>query len=322
MYMELLIYGGFVLGFVFLIKGADMLVEGASAIAKRLKISDLAIGLTIVSFGTSAPELAVNVIASFEGNANLAIGNIVGSNIANILLILGIASVIYPLSVQKNTVWKEVPLSILSAIMLLILANDVLLDGESSSILSRIDGLVLIAFFIIFLYYTYEISQQGGDTLEGEVHEMSLGKAILYTVIGLAALPVGGNWIVNGGVHLAKTMGLSESMIGLSIIAVGTSLPEVAASAVASYKRKSDIAIGNAVGSNIFNIFWVLGLSSMIKPIPFEIANNTDILMAVAASLILFIALMIEKRHRVERRDGVIFLLLYVGYIGFLIYRG
>lgn len=327
-FATLLLYAKFLIGFVLLIKGADALVDGASGIARSLRISDIVIGLTIVSFGTSAPELVVNVIASFQGSSEIATGNILGSNIANILLILGVSSIIYPLRVQKNTVWKEIPLSVLAVAVLGILMNDPFFDGAESGILSRSDGWVLIAFFSVFMYYTVNMALKGeGLPIPGDEDGESDGEQrfwvlVLYTIGGLIALPIGGAWIVEGATHTARVIGVSESFIGLSVVAIGTSLPELAASAAAALKRKSDIAIGNVVGSNIFNIFWVLGLSSTIKAIPVKLERNADISMTLFASLLLFIALFFGKKHEVERRDGIFFLLIYVGYMGFLVYRG
>jgi len=318
----ILVYILFVIGFVILIKGADALVAGASSLAKRLNISNLAIGLTVVAFGTSAPELIVNVIASVQGNTDIAIGNIIGSNIANILLILGISSIIYPLAVKKNTVWKEIPLSLLAALLLGILANDVLLDNAPYSALTRIDGLVLIAFFIIFLYYTFGIAKvENGDT-EDDIEQAGTVKAVALIVLGLTGLAIGGKWIVDGAVHIASSLGVSQAFIGLSIVAIGTSLPELATSAVAALKKNTDIAIGNVVGSNIFNIFWVLGLSATIKPLRFEPASNTDIGMVILASFLLFGLLFLGKRHKLEKTEGVIFVLTYIAYIVFLVVRG
>jgi len=218
-----------IIGFGLLIKGADFLVEGASSIAKRLKISDLVIGLTVVAFGTSMPELFVSVIASIKGNTGIAIGNILGSNIANILLILGISSIIFPLSVTKGTVWKEIPLSLLAAFMLGILANDQLIDKSGVSVLTRIDGLVFLSFFVIFIYYSFSIAKK----IEGMSEHVSskqygLVKSILLVIIGLVGLSIGGEWIVEGAVHIALTLGVSQSLIGLTIVAVGTSLPNLA----------------------------------------------------------------------------------------------
>lgn len=318
----ILIYILFVIGFIILIKGADALVAGASSLAKRFNISNLVIGLTVVAFGTSAPELIVNVIASFQGNTDIAIGNIIGSNIANILLILGVSSIIYPLTVKKNTVWKEIPLSLLAALMLGVLANDVLLDNASYSALTRIDGMVLIAFFIIFMYYTFGIAKaENGDAGE-DIEQATTAKAIAFILLGLAGLAIGGKWIVDGAVQIASSLGVSQAFIGLSIVAIGTSLPELATSAVAAYKKNSDIAIGNVVGSNIFNIFWVLGLSATIRPLPFKPASNADIGMVILASFLLFGLLFLGRRHKLGKAEGIVFVLAYVAYIGFLISRG
>jgi len=303
----------------FLIKGADLLVDGSSAIAKKLKISDIAIGLTIVAFGTSAPELIVNVFASSSGNTEIAIGNILGSNIANILLILGISAVIYPIAAQKNTVLKEIPFSLLSVILLAIMANDILIDNSSTSAISRIDGFVLILFFVIFLYYTFSITKSGGDIVGRDIKTISLTKSLLYIILGLTGLFIGGKWIVDGAVSIAESFNVSKSVIGLTVVAVGTSLPELATSAVAAYKKQTDIAIGNVVGSNIFNILWILGLSSVIHPLTFFAGSNFDIIMTISASLILFIAMYIGRRHILERWQGTLMIFLYILYIIYLL---
>ncbi len=326
-----MVYILFVIGFVLLVKGADWLVDGATAIARRLKVSDLVIGLTIVAFGTSMPELFVNLIASYQGNTAIAIGNILGSNIANILLILGISAIVYPLVVQSTTVWKEIPMSLLAAAMVAILGNDLLLDGEASSLLTRIDGLVLIAFFIIFLYYTFGIAKTTDYHLEKEDgKQLSLPRSILYIVAGLVCLMLGGKWIVDGAIVIAQWFGLSESLIGLTIVAVGTSLPELVTSVVAAMKKNSDIAIGNVVGSNIFNIFWILGVSAIIRPLPLTRTNNIDIIMVVAATVLLWLFLSFNtKKHLLQKSEhvlnkwhGVAFLLIYIGYIAFLVQQG
>ncbi|MDI6791585.1 MAG: calcium/sodium antiporter [bacterium] len=273
-----------IIGFVLLIKGADFLVEGASSIARRLKVSDLVIGLTVVAFGTSTPELFVNIIASIKGNTGIAIGNVLGSNIANIFLILGVSSIIFPLAVGKGTVWKEIPLSLLAAILLGILANDRLIDKSSLSVLSKIDGIVFISFFIIFIYYTFGIDKrvEGTDEHLTKKH-YGLIKSSLLIILGLIGLSLGGKWIVDGAVGFALRLGISESLIGLTIVAVGTSLPELATSVVAAFKKNAEIAVGNVVGSNIFNIFFVLGISSIIKPLPFQVKSNIDIGVAILA---------------------------------------
>ncbi|MBN1494931.1 calcium/sodium antiporter [Candidatus Peregrinibacteria bacterium] len=312
-----------IIGFVVLIKGADYLVEGASSIAKRFKISDLVIGLTIVAFGTSAPELLVNLVSSLQGNSEIAIGNILGSNIANVFLILGIAAIIYPLTVSKGTTYKEIPFSLLAALMLFFLVNDAMIDGQNYSILSRIDGFVLIAFLMIFMYYVFGIAKKGSipEDVSG-LKIRSLRISIFMILLGCAGLVAGGKWVVDSAVEIASFFGVSQSLIGLTIVAVGTSLPELATSAVAAYKKNADIAVGNIVGSNIFNVFWILGLSSIINPIPFQPRNNFDLLVVIFSSLLLFIFMFLGTRHRVDRWEGIMFVVLYISYISFLVYQG
>ena len=302
-------------GMALIIFSANWLVDGASSIAKKFGISDLVIGLTIVAFGTSAPELTVNVFSALQGSTDIAIGNVLGSNIANIFLILGIAALIYPLSVQKNTTWKEIPLSLLAAIVLGIVANDQLIDqNPQGSDISRTDGMVLLAFFLIFLVYTFEIVNNQPETDEG-VKPMPLWKGIALVLTGLLGLYFGGKYLVEGASNIAKEFGLSERIIGLTIVAVGTSLPELATSVVAAFKKKADIAIGNVVGSNIFNIFFILGLTAVIEPLPFNPASNIDVLVTIFASLLLFITTFTLGRRSVDRIEGGVFILIYIGYI-------
>jgi cation:H+ antiporter len=310
----------FVLGFVALIKGADLLVVGASALASRFHISGLVIGLTVVAFGTSTPELFVNILASARGNTDIAIGNVLGSNIANILLILGISAIICPLSVSHGTVRKEIPFSLLAAIVLGFVANDQLIDGNGTSQLTRIDGLVFLTFFSIFLYYSFNIARNV-EGLEEQVpiQPRGLANSLSRMVLGLIGLTLGAKWIIEGAVGLAKSFGMSESLVGLTIVAVGTSLPELATSAVAAYKKNVDIAVGNVVGSNIFNIFFVLGISSIIRPLPFQSRSNVDIAVVVLSSLLLFFTMFTGKKHSLDRWEGVVFLGLYVVYIAVMV---
>src|SRR3989344_4731095 len=317
----MLTYILFFIGFVFLIKGADFLVNGASSVARRLKISDLVIGLTIVAFGTSAPELFVNLFAAFRGTTDIAMGNIIGSNIANVMLILGIAAIIYPLKVTKGTTWKEIPLSLLAVALLIVMANDTLIDGFGFNQITASEGLVLMAFFIIFLYYTFGIAKaQGIDTLP-PAKQYSTLKSVGFIVLGLIGLAIGGQFIVHGAVAIALSLGLSETLIGLTIVAIGTSLPELATSAVAAYKKNADIAVGNIVGSNIFNIFWILGMSAVINPLPFSNLLMRDVLMTVIATLLLFLFMFVGKKHHLERWQGVLFILIYIIYILVIIFQ-
>lgn len=312
-----------VVGIVLLIKGADLLVDGASSIARRMNVSDLVIGLTVVAFGTSTPELFVNIFSSLKGNTDIAVGNVLGSNIANIFLILGVSSIIYPLTVTKGTVWKEIPFSLLAALILGIMANDHLIDKTGSSALTRIDGLVFLSFFIIFIYYSLSIA----ESIEGmEEHvpakQYGLGKSLLLVLLGLFGLTLGGQWIIDGAVHVAGKFGMSQSLVGLTVVAVGTSLPELATSAVAASKKNVEIAVGNVVGSNIFNIFFVLGVSSIIKPLPFQLRNNIDIAAVILASTLLFTSMFTGKKRSLDRWEGLVFLALYAGYTAFLIIQG
>ncbi|MFA5553721.1 MAG: calcium/sodium antiporter [Phycisphaerae bacterium] len=315
----------FAIGFLVLIKGADWLITGASQIARILKVSDLAVGLTIVAFGTSLPEFFINIFASAGGNTDLAISNILGSNTFNILLILGLSSIIYPLSVQSSTVWKEIPLTLLAAAILGILVNDKLIDKQNISVLSRIDGIVLISYFVIFIYYTFSISKpKQSDIINLPCTEKPYGikKSVSLVVLGLLCLAVGAKWTVDGAVQLSEVLGISKSLVGLTIVAIGTSLPELATSAVAAYKKNADIAVGNIVGSNIFNIFFILGTSAIIRPLPFQSEDNTDIIVTAAASLLLFICMFTGKKNLLDRWEGIVAVLLYGGYIVFVIFRG
>lgn len=317
----MIVYVLFVIGFALLIKGADLLVAGASSLAARLGVSALVIGLTIVAFGTSAPELVVNLLASFNGNTDIAIGNILGSNIANILLILGAAAMVRPLTVGKGTVWKEIPFALLAVVVLGFMANDLLIDGAKTSAITRIDGLLLIAFFCIFLYYIFGIAKQGTAS-EETTAVYSYTKSAVMVLSGLVGLVIGGKWIVDGAVTIATNAGISEALIGLTIVAVGTSLPELATSIVAAYRGNVDIAVGNVVGSNIFNIFWILGISSIISPLPFAPALQTDVVVTVLATIVLFLALFVGNRHVIERWQGVGFIILYGAYLVYLVMRG
>ena len=309
------IYLAMVIGFAGVIKGADFLVDGASQLAKKLRVSDLVIGLTVISFGTSVPELFVNIFATASGSTDIAVSNVLGSNICNILLILGISSVIFPLSITKGTVWKEIPMSLLAVVLVGILANDYLIDQREFTALTRIDGLVLMSFFLVFVCYVFGMAQdvKGIDQHLPE-KEHPIWKTLSMLVIGLLCLVVGSNWAVRGAVHLAGALGVSESLIGLTVIAVGTSLPELATSAVAAYKKNAEIAVGNIVGSNIFNIFFIFGTSSIIRPLPFQPRNNADIGVVIVASVLLFLCAFTGKRRVIERWEGIVFLALYACY--------
>ncbi|MBI3114922.1 MAG: calcium/sodium antiporter [Candidatus Kerfeldbacteria bacterium] len=309
-----------VLGFGLLVKGAGWLVDGASSLARRWGVSLLVIGLTVVAFGTSMPELIVNVFASAQGNAEIAIGNIVGSNTFNLLVVLGVSAVFVPLVVKRQTVWKEIPLAVLATLVLLVIANDHGIDGVMSNVLSRSEGFILIGFFAIFLGYTLAVARQQEPMTE-EIRIFSPGRSAQLLVAGLASLILGGRWVVDGAVAIATGFGLSEAVIGLTIVAIGTSLPELATSVVAARRGNVDVAVGNVVGSNIFNVFAVLGVSTLIRPLPIPPAATADVLVSLAATLALFVTMFIGTRHRLDRWQGAAFLALYAAYVATLLAR-
>ncbi|MDH3973361.1 MAG: calcium/sodium antiporter [Deltaproteobacteria bacterium] len=308
-----------VVGFALLAKGGDFLVDGASSIAKHFKVSELVIGLTIVSLGTSAPELLVNIIASVGGSSGIALGNVFGSNICNTLLILGVAAVIAPISVQRGTVWKEIPFSLFITFVLGLLLNDTFFGNSGADRLSRGDGFVLLVLFGLFMYYVFTISssdEAGGE--DGEIADMGLGKSSVFIVLGLVGLVAGGKLVVTGAVDIARTFGVSEALIGLTIVAIGTSLPELFASAMAAYRGKSDIAIGNVVGSNIFNVLFVLGISSVIKTIPYPSLLNADLALVVLSIFFVFAFMFSGRKHRLERWEGALLVFTYFAYMVYL----
>ena len=275
MWMNILLLIG---GLVLILLGASGLTDGAASVAKRFHISDLVIGLTIVAFGTSAPELVISVLSAIQGSAEMAIGNVVGSNIFNVLMIIGCTALVRPIQVGEGTMSKEIPLVILSALVLTCFASDCFLDGESRNIISRIDGLVLLGFFLIFMRYTFAIAHNGNENggEEQKVKMLPVWKSVLYIVGGLAGLILGGQFFVDGASGVARSLGVSDSIIGLTLVAGGTSLPELATSVTAALKKNPGIAIGNVIGSNLFNIFFVLGCSASISPLPMGNINSID----------------------------------------------
>lgn len=306
-----------VLGLIVLIKGADWMVNGASALAKKYNVSDLVIGLTIVAFGTSAPELVVNIIASSQSLHDIVFGNVLGSNIANLFLILGITGIIYPLVVQSSTTWKEIPMSLLAVVVLFFLANNFFVNDPA--IVSRIDGLLLLLMFGGFLYYIYRLSKSDSAQHEVVVNKMTGLKMAALIVFGLAGLVIGGRLVVNNAIQIATVMGLSEKIIGFTIVAVGTSLPELATSVVAALRKNTSIAVGNIIGSNIFNIFLVIAVSSLVKPVTFNPVFNTDMYLLAGGTLFLFIAMFTGGHKKLDRWEAVILLLIYIGYTGWLV---
>jgi cation:H+ antiporter len=308
-------------GFILLIFGANFLVDNASSLAKRLNIPNMVIGLTIVAFGTSAPELTVNLIASFKHSSDLALGNVIGSNIFNTLFILGVSAIIAPFSLRKNTTWIEIPLSLLAAFAVLILANDRIIDRNGASFLSRIDGIILLLFFCIFLVYNFHLTSAESFGEEIHVKEKPVVSSIALILAGLILLVAGGRFIVFSAVKFATFMGMSERIIGLTIVSVGTSLPELATSVIAARKKNTDIVLGNVLGSNIINIFFVLGASACIYPIPVQSAMNVDMGVNLAGGIMLFIFIFTGRGRKIERWEGILFVLSYLLYIGFLILK-
>jgi len=307
-------------GLAMVIVGANFLVDGASSVAKKFNISNLVIGLTVVAFGTSAPELTVSIYSALQGEADIALGNVIGSNIFNILGILGITALISPLKVQSSTIWKEIPLSLLAALIIAVFASDVWLNKEETSFISRTDGLALLGFMAIFLYYTFDIAKkQPDDELHNPVKQYSGLMSVLMIAGGLALLVFGGKWMVDGAVVIAEALGMSKSLIGLTIVAIGTSLPELATSVVAAYKKNSDIAVGNVVGSNIFNVFFILGTSSSIHPLSIGNITPVDLGVCIASSVVL---LLLSFDTRVTRLEGGLLLAAYIGYTAYLIMKG
>lgn len=311
-----------IVGFALLIKGADLFVSGASNISKLLRVSPLLIGLTIVAFGTSAPEATVSIIAALEGNADVSLGNVVGSNIFNITLVVGLAAFIYPLKVENETIRKEIPFTLLGSVALLILIADVALETASTNLITRSDGFIFLLFFIIFMYYIFEVArvnrEKNVDT-EKVIIEGSWGKNALFTLLGLAAIIFGGDLVVRNSTEIAYTLGMSETLVGLTIVAIGTSLPELVTSVTAAIRKQSEIALGNIVGSNIFNIFFVLGASAVISPL----AVNGRIYFDVVLMITLTILLLTFSRtsYRVGKNEGLILAAAYIAYLIYIILR-
>lgn len=308
-----------ILGFVALIFGAEKLVDAASGLASKFGIPNIVIGLTIVAFGTSAPELVVNVIAAVNENTEMVLGNVLGSNIFNVLGILGISAIIYPLAVKSNTTWYEIPLSLLAALVVLVISADVFLGESTQNTISRSDAILLLLFFAIFLVYNVAVSKNEKSNEETEVKIQKTGTAVIFILIGLAGLIIGGQLIVQSATSIAQLLGLSERIIGLTIVSIGTSLPELATSIVAVRKKNVDIAIGNVVGSNIFNIFFVLGVSAVVTPVIVASASFIDITMNIFAGILLFLFVFTGKYRSIDRWEGVVLISLYIGYLIYLI---
>lgn len=311
-----------IIGFVLLIKGADFLVEGSSSVAKRFHIPEIIIGLTIISIGTSMPELFVSITSAIDGYPDMAIGNVIGSNIVNLLFILGLSSIIKAVAFKRETRLIEIPLCLFITITFMIICN----IGQD---VSRTDGIILISLFIAFIIYTIvmafkgeEFDKEENNTEENKKNEdkSSTLKDILLIILGIIALKVGGDLAVDNAVNVAEILGLSEKIISITILAIGTSLPELVTSVSAAIKGKSDIAIGNILGSNIFNMLLIIGTSSLIKPIVYNISYNKDMFILILGTAILSLFPLIPPKNKMSRMNGVVYCIMYLGYMVSLFY--
>ncbi len=305
------------IGFIMLIKSADLLVNGASSLAKKFSISEIAIGLTIVAFGTSAPELIVNIISATGGHNELCFGNIIGSNIFNTLMVLGVAGIVHPIFVERNTVKKEIPFVFIGTILVFGLAVNF---GFAGNVLSRLDGFILILSLALFFIYVLGISKEPIQS-EVEIRLYPIPQSVIFVVIGIIGLFFGGNIVVKNSVQIARMLEVSEKFIGITIVALGTSLPELVTSVIAVKKKRYGLAVGNVIGSNLFNIFLVLGATSLINPISYPVSLNIDFYFLIIITLILFISMFTGKRRQLDRIEAVIFVVLYVCYVVFLFFR-
>ena len=308
-----------IIGFAFLVKGADAFVEGSSSIAKHFQVPSLIIGMTIVAMGTSLPETAVSVTASIAGSNALAVSNAVGSNIFNLMVVIGVCAVLTPVAVQKSTLKIDIPFSVVCALLLLVLGHDRMM-------LTRVNGLILIVLFAFFILYMIRSAQHSMNNEDSEfaaeaadMKVMSVPKSLIFIVIGIAGITLGSDWVVDGAKTIASAFGISENLIGLTIVAFGTSLPELMTSIVAARKNEVDMALGNAVGSNIFNILMVLGIASALSPIAFIQENIIDIIILVGFSFIVW--LMAWTKHRLDKIEGLAMILLYAGYVVYICIR-
>ncbi len=306
-------------GFAVLIYGADALVSGASALARKFKIPDLTIGLTIVAFGTSAPELVVSVVAAFNNHQDIVFGNVIGSNIFNLFIILGISGVIYPIKVQTSTVWKEIPVSFFAVLLLFVLSADIFADKDP--ILSRFDGAVLLAVFSAFLLYVFKYLKNEAIAETTERKDLSPLRIFLKITLGLAGLIVGGRFVVMGAVEIATVLGMSEKVIGLTVVAAGTSLPELATSLVAAFRKNSDIAVGNIIGSNIFNFLLIPGITAILSPIAYHFGFNIEMGLLAAGTVFLFVAMFTGIRKKLDRWEAAVLIVIYLAYTVFLFSR-
>lgn len=318
-----------IIGLALIILGANYLVDGASNIAKRAGISDFIIGMTIVGMGTSAPEFVVSLLGALSGNGDIAVGNVIGSNIFNILIILGITAMITPLPLTTNNIKKDIPFGLLAATALIVALSDIFLDKSAADVVSRSEGILLLLFFAVFIAYTiYSSSGEGRlsdppgteESEGGKMGKRSITVSILMVIGGLAGLVFGGNLFVDSATDIAKMLGVSDAVIAVTILAGGTSLPELASCIVAAYKKNTDLALGNVIGSNVFNIFLILGCSATISPLGPGDITYTHLAALFISSFALFLAAFTFRKKELDRVEGLIFVLLYIAYI-FLILK-
>lgn len=309
-------------GFYLLIKGSDYLIKGSASLAKKFGISSMVIGLTVVALGTSTPELFVNIVASLHGATDIVVGNILGSNLANILFVLGIAAILRPVVLQSNTVRKEIPLSLIGVVMVLLMGSDMLLNNVTRNMISRTDGIVLLLFLVLFIVYTFRIRRDTDISNEIQIDQINPTLSVLNVIGGLIALAVGGKFVVEGATVIAQAIGISQHVIALTVVALGTSLPELVSSVVAIRKGHMDLAVGNLIGSNILNIFFILATSAIIHPLTFTTAYFTDAFVVFAVTFLLLLKLLFTKRHVIGRTTGVLFVVLYLAIIVFAVARG
>lgn len=314
-------------GIILLIQGADWLLEGAASLAKKFNIHKLIIGLTIVAFGTSLPELFVSIVGSTTGGTNIVLGNLFGSNIANILLILGITALIIPFPLHHNTIWKEIPFSFLAFIVVLLLSHKAIFGMQN--MLTQIDGIILLVLFVLFIYYAADLIRERHEERIDTKEEIELAEpkfkntymVLGSLIVGVIALYSGGRMTVDNVIIIAANLGISQYFISATILAIGTSLPELFVSIRAALRKEIDLAVGNIIGSNIFNTLFVLGVATMIKPIQTPNTLIIDIIIMMVATLMLFMFMFIGKKNVLKRWQGIIFLLFYATYIGYLIFR-
>lgn len=318
-----------IIGLVLILAGANWLTGGASSLARRLGISDLVVGLTVVAFGTSAPELAISILSAVDGSTGLAIGNVVGSNMFNTLAIIGVTALVCPIVMRKSILTNDIPLVVLSSAALVVMANGPLLDQTPTAEIGRVDGLLLLMFFAVFMRYTFaqsralpvSVAESDPSAAQAAEHitDIPVWRAVLMVCVGLGGLILGGNWFVDGASDIALGLGVSEAMVGLTIVSIGTSLPELATSIVAAVKGKTDMAVGNVIGSNIFNVFLVLGVTASISPLPLGDVGNVDLISLLVATVLFWLFGTFFSTRTITRAEGSLLVLCYIAYMVYLV---